>query len=101
MDSQNTLEIIVDEIENILNDIFLSGFHSVPDSLIKRIEQQFKVCKDIGMSKAAQLLAGLRDELNKRKNSFEYNSETVADFFTKIEFYIENFRNYWYSYLDL
>ena len=94
MESENTLEIIGDEIENILNDIFLSGFHSVPDSIIDRIEQKRKNCKNLGMKKAAELLSGLKDELNKRKNSFDYNSEFVAVFFTKMEFYIENFKNY-------
>ena len=94
IENENALEIIVDEIENILNDIFLGGFHSVPNFLIDRIAKEQKNCENIGMNKAGELLAGLRDELNKRKNSFDYNLETTAGFFTKLEFYIENFKNY-------
>ena len=43
-----------------------------------------------GMNRAEQLIKNLRDELNKRRNSFEYNIESATDIFCKLEFYIQN-----------
>lgn len=42
------------------------------------------------MSKAGELIGNLKNELNKRRNSFEYDIKTAADIFCKLEFYIQN-----------
>ena len=42
------------------------------------------------MSKAEELMRELRDKLNQRRNSFEYDIRAAADVFCKLEFYIQN-----------
>ena len=49
-----------------------------------------KLCQKTGMSKAEELMRELRDKLNQRRNSFEYDIRAATDVFCKLEFYIQN-----------
>lgn len=90
MKDNNILETIINDIENIMNDIFLSGFHMVQPATFEKLEQIEKLCQKTGMSKAEELMRELRDKLNQRRNSFEYDIRAAADVFCKLEFYIQN-----------
>lgn len=90
MKNNNVLETIINDTENIMNDIFLSGFHTVQPATFEKLEQIEELCRKTGMSRAEELARNLRDELNKRRNSFEYNVEAATDIFCKLEFYIQN-----------
>lgn len=90
MKNNNVLETIINDTENIMNDIFLSGFHTVQPATFEKLEQIEELCRKTGMSRAEELVRDLRDELNKRRNSFEYNVEAATDIFCKLEFYIQN-----------
>ncbi|WP_304160279.1 hypothetical protein [Fusobacterium ulcerans] len=90
MKNNNVVETIINDTENIMNDIFLSGFHTVQPATLEKLEQIENLCRKTGMSKAGELIGNLKNELNKRRNSFEYNIKTAADIFCKLEFYIQN-----------
>ncbi|WP_462428270.1 hypothetical protein [Fusobacterium varium] len=90
MKDNNILETIISDTENIMNDIFLIGFHTVQPATFEKLEQIEELCRKTGMNRAEQLIKNLRDELNKRRNSFEYNIESATDIFCKLEFYIQN-----------
>ena len=52
MKDNNILETIINDTENIMNDIFLSGFHMVQPATFEKLEQIEKLCQKTGMSKA-------------------------------------------------
>lgn len=89
-----SVEILVEDVENIMNDIFLSGFFSVSNITIEKIEKNSDIAEKLGMKKLSQILVNLKIELNKRKNSFENNLISLTDVFCKLEFYMENLKRY-------
>lgn len=90
MKNSNVVETIINDTENIMNDIFLSGFHTVQPATFEKLEQIENLCRKTGMGRAGELISDLKNELNKRRNSFEYDVKIAADIFCKLEFYIQN-----------
>lgn len=90
MKNSNVVETIINDTENIMNDIFLSGFHTVQPATFEKLEQIENLCRKTGMDRAGELISDLKNELNKRRNSFEYDVKIAADIFCKLEFYIQN-----------
>ena len=90
MKNNNVVETIINDTENIMNDIFLSGFHTVQPATFEKLEQIENLCRKTGMDRAGELISDLKNELNKRRNSFEYDVKIAADIFCKLEFYIQN-----------
>ncbi|WP_176892025.1 hypothetical protein LIY46_03200 [Fusobacterium varium] len=90
MKNNNVVETIINDTENIMNDIFLSGFHTVQPATLEKLEQIENLCRKTGMSRGAELVSDLKNELNKRRNSFEYDIEAATDIFCRLEFYIQN-----------
>lgn len=88
------IQILIENVENILNDIVLSGFHTTQNSTIERIKENINLSNGLGMKKLSELLENLENELNKRKNSFEYEIIFLTDIFCKIEFYLESLKSY-------
>ncbi len=92
MENENILEILIEDIENILTDIFLSGFYAIQTSSLEKIEEKSKLAKELGMKKLGELLENFKVELNKRKNSFDFDLIRITENFCKIEFYIEHLK---------
>lgn len=90
------IEKIVEDGEDIIYDIFLSGFHSVQPSIFTRLENFSKLCEKAGAKKGEKLSKDLRNKLNKRVNSFEKDIKELSLTFAQFEFYIRTIRK---SYL--
>ena len=90
MKNSNVVETIINDTENIMNDIFLSGFHTVQPATFEKLEQIENLCRKTGMDRAGELISDLKNELNKRRNSSEYDVKIATDIFCKLEFYIQN-----------
>ena len=101
MKNSNVVETIINDTENIMNDIFLSGFHTVQPATFEKLEQIENLCRKTGMDRAGELISDLKNELNKRRNSFEYDVKIATDIFCKLEFYIQNAKdnsNFFYKH---
>lgn len=90
LDYENNILSVVSETENIMNDMLLSGFHSVQMSTLERIKSLESAYSKLNMQTGAELILQLYNELNKRRNSFEYNINNITKIFCKLEFYIRN-----------
>lgn len=90
MVNNDVLETVINDTENVMNDIFLSGFYSVQPAVLEKLQHLGRICEKAGMEKGASLLLELRDELNKGSSSFDYSSTRAASLFCTLEFYIQN-----------
>lgn len=89
IDTSNLIQVINDT-EYLLNDILLSGFHSVQISTMERLKLLEDIYDKYGMETGRKLVKELYNQLNKRKNSFEYDINEIAEIYCKLEFYIKN-----------
>ena len=90
---QRPLTNIADDIESVLEDIFLSGFSGVRPYTTERIASLSQCCLDYGMEEAAALLEQLQACLKERRDSFESDSSPAMAAFARLEFYLEHFRS--------
>ncbi len=84
------LEFIVEQTEEILCDLLLSGFQSVHIATIEQIDELAKIYELYGMTKGKGLLEQLRRTLIKRKNSFECDLQSLMKAYSRLEFYISS-----------
>ncbi len=82
------LEFIVEQTEEVLCDLLLSGFQSVYAVTIEQIDELVKAYALYGMTNGKTLLEQLKRELMKRKNSFEYDLQALMRAYSQLEFYI-------------
>lgn len=87
------VEKIVEDGEDIIYDIFLSGFHDTQPSTLDRLEEFSKLCEKAGAKKGEELSKKLKIELIKRVNSFEGNTKELSEIFSQFEFYIRITKN--------
>lgn len=90
MENENSLISLLSETENLMNDIILSGFHSIQNSSLERLNSLKDIYNQYGMVKGNKIIDNLINELNKRRNSFEYNINKISDDFCLLEFYVKN-----------
>lgn len=93
MEEDNLVLTLVQDAENLLGDIFLSGFHSVPAAVIERLQELTKDFESYGMKKGKELLERLSQDFVQRRGSFQYDVKQTAKDFCSLEFYLENARN--------
>lgn len=82
------IERIVEDGEDIIYDIFLSGFHSTQPSVLERLEEFSKLCERAGAKRGEELSKKLREGLVKRVNSFDGDIRELSEIFSQFEFYI-------------
>lgn len=93
MVEENQLLFLLEETDYLLEDILLSGFHSIQTSSLEKLERLKNNFDSYGMEKGKELLNKLFIELNKRRNSFEYEMDTITETFCSIEFYVRTAKN--------
>ncbi len=82
------LELIVEQTEELLCELLLSGFQSVHIATLQQIDELVGVYESYGMTKGKSLLEQLKRGLMKRKNSFEYDLQSLTKAYSQLEFYI-------------
>lgn len=92
IEEEKNLEDLMEDIENLMTDIFLSGFHAVQSSSLEKIAEKSETARKLGMKRLSGLLESLGLELNRKKSSFESDIIKITENFCRIEFYIEHFR---------
>ncbi len=90
----NNILLVISDTQNIMNDIFLSGFHSIQISTLERLKGIETAYYKLDMKTGGKLISHLYDELNKRVNSFKYDINNITEIFCRLDFYIENIKEY-------
>lgn len=89
MEEENQLLLLMEDTENLMEDIMLSGFNSVHVETLTRLQELKHVFEGLGMTIGYQLLDLLFKTLSERKNSFHGDIESLTNTFCKLEFYLK------------
>ena len=89
----NEISSLLDETENVMCDILLSGYHSVRESSMERLREIADTYQEYGMETGAAIVTELWDALNLRINSFDYDKTKITDKISALEFYMRNARS--------
>lgn len=92
MEDENILMSLFADTENIINDILLSGYHSLQSTTLDRLRELEQIYNQMGLEEGTKLLSLLIDGLNQRKNSFEFDLNQITKLFCTLEFYLRNAR---------
>lgn len=93
MEEDTSLLPLLEETENLMNDILLSGFHSVQASTLDKWREIGEIYDKLGMEEGKKIISTLEKELHKRRNSFEYDISKITKLFCTLEFYLKNAKN--------
>lgn len=87
MEEDNAVLSLIEDAENVMQDIFLSGFHSVGVASVEKIEKLQEEFASYGMTTAKEYLHQLKEQLHLRRNSFSYDVNQLTKTFCILEFY--------------
>jgi hypothetical protein len=89
MEQQNTdnIKSLLDDLNNILNDIFLSGLGSVKDNTIEDMKELSKKCNDIGLFFAGEKLDYIANELSKKQHSIGFDYSELVEAYYGLRLY--------------
>lgn len=94
INDNNTFTLLAEETESLLEDIFVSGFHGIRQSIIDKLSELLQIYKNYGMNEGYNLLHELMMHLIKQKDSFSFDISDTMKAYTQVEFYIENMKGY-------
>ncbi len=86
------LAIIIDKTSRLLEDMLLGGSASLTPDLVQRINLSEKECKQVGLTKGAELLAILAEEAQKIRRDIACSKEVYADAYFQLSYYLEGIR---------
>lgn len=90
MEDSNKILSLIEDTEYLLEDILLSGFHSIQASSLEKLQLLKNAYSKYDMDLGKELIQKLYDGLTLRKNSFDYNINNITDAYCSIEFYTKN-----------
>lgn len=70
---------ILDDIENLLDGLLLSGISVIREGEIKELERVEDNCSRIGLKQAARLLSRLRACLEQKRHSLHFDSMEIVE----------------------
>lgn len=81
--------LLVEDTENFMEDVMLSGFHSVHNQTLERLQELQTIFESLGMESGHEVLKLLFEGLSERKNSFHIDVENLTKTFCRLEFYLK------------
>ena len=82
------LEILLEEVGNLLEELFQSGFRTVHDSTMASLENMEELAVQYGMQYLADMLGELKGGLAKRRHSLERPKDGMAETYTRLNEYL-------------
>lgn len=79
MNSAKTLSGVIEDVDELLDSILLSGMTSGVAIDCEDIEKLIDACEDIGLDFATEKLKIISKEINRKRNSLEYNSSKLIE----------------------
>lgn len=88
MKNYENINIILEDIEGLLDGILLSGLSVVGDGTLKEMDRLAALCDNVGLKEGAVLLFRLRENLNKKRHSLNFNIGEIVQNFTVLGTYV-------------
>lgn len=82
------VEAIADEVLGLMEELYQSGFDTVHDSTLQRLERAAKRTGQYGMKYLSELLQELAGKISAARHQMEKNTAELAELYTKINEYL-------------
>lgn len=83
------MEQQLQQMIEILEDIFQCGLNSISGDLLLRIKKQSAECEQWGLHKGGELLLAIYQKLEQRRHQSEFNMDEVLMLLADLNLYIE------------
>ncbi len=80
--------MLLGDVENLLEELFQSGFDTVHDSTLEAMENMTELTKQYGMAYLSELLGALTKGLALRRHQLEKSEDKMAEFYAKLNEYV-------------
>ncbi|QZY56180.1 hypothetical protein [Crassaminicella profunda] len=81
LENKYNIKGIIEELEQIINDLFLSGLGIVYENTMEDMKNLVEKCRDIGLTFAGEKLEDMMKELSKKEHSVSFDySKVVKDY---------------------
>lgn len=87
-DKEEVLEQLLSDIENLLEDLYQSGFDTVHDSTLEALNKMVRRTAAYGMELLSELLSQLTDGLAMRRHQLEKREDSLARVYAQLYHYI-------------
>ena len=93
MEKYNSILDLINEVESIFEELFLSGLNSVQKETINRIKNIAAKSDNFGFEQAGIILSKISIELEERRHCMHYDYEVLTNEFFKLNLYLSIIKN--------
>lgn len=79
---------LIQEIENVMNDLLLSGFNTIHDYTLNEMKKLGQLCESYGMIYPSSIINNLVSDLTKKRHNFDFDYSTVIEDYFKLNKYL-------------
>lgn len=87
-EKEEVADLLLEEVEHLLEELYLSGFDTVHDGTLEALQKMKKRTILYGMEFLTELLTKLADALSMRRHQFEKKEDFLADIYTTLCQYV-------------
>lgn len=87
-DKEEALEQLMSDVENLLEDLYQSGFDTVHDSTLKALSNMTRRTAAYGMELLSELLTQLTDGLTMRRHQLKKQEDCLPGVYAQIDWYV-------------
>ena len=87
-DKEEALEQLLSDVENLLEDLYQSGFDTVHDSTLQALKNMIRRTAAYGMELLSELLSRLTDGLTMRRHQLEKKEDSLVGVYTRLYQYV-------------
>lgn len=93
MEKYQNIKQLIEDVEDILDSIFVSGLYSARKDVIDRAGNIAAECRKYGLTFASAILVKVADGLETRRHSLEYDYGALVKDYCVLGTYINIFKN--------
>ncbi|MDE5698223.1 MAG: hypothetical protein K2I96_12575 [Lachnospiraceae bacterium] len=87
-DKEEALEQLLSDVENLLEDLYQSGFDTVHDSTLEALDSMVRRTAAYGMELLSELLSQLTGGLTMRRHQMEKKEDALVRVYTQLYRYV-------------
>lgn len=87
-EKEKILEKLLEDVSDLLEELYQSGFHTVHDSTLQAMEEMGKLAEQYGMEYLADKMNVLADGLSMRRHQLKARSDKLADTYAELVEYL-------------
>lgn len=93
MGKYDNLYLLIEDIENLMDSMLISGFNVVNTGLLDTMTEIYENCERVGLSFAAETLKEIIQAQEQKRHDMNYNCEETMGKYFLLSNYIEVIKN--------